>query len=495
MSSSHSSGWKSQSGYIWSLIGSAVGFANILSFSAQAYKNGGGAFLIPYFFALFLLGIPLLLLEGKIGYQWKLPLVSAYGQVWKKWGKWLGWVSILACLTIGGFYIVLTSYAFSYIFYAGAGVIPENTQSFFLQEVLVASSSIQEWGGFSWPILIATICVAFLTWFVLSRRIQDGLEKVCTLFMPLLAVIIALFALSVCFLPGGLQGIIYYLKPDFSKLLSPILWRDLFGQVFFSLSLGLGIIVGYSRHTGQKVNLSKAMFAVAMGDFLISFLSGVAIFGCLAHISHVQQIPFEQILTSDSTFEIGFILFPKILKIFGPFLETILGTIFFLCVFIAGITGVFSIVESISGNFEVEFNLSRKRAATLASFLIAFIGIFFCGGNASHLIDALVPMVIGTNMLLSGLLMIGAFIYCSTEIGGSEIWRSKGWLTFYGVSIHFFAPLLLGIILVGNIWHEFEGFSLPVAIRWGWFVAALILSIPLVLFACPKSELGSYAET
>ena len=223
----------------------------------------------------------------------KVPLVSAYGHVWKKWGKWLGWIAILACLTIGGFYIVLTAYSFSYIFYAGAGLIPEDTHSFFLKEVLQATSSIHEWGGFSIPVLIGTVCVAIGAWFVLVRRIQDGLEKACSIFMPLLAVLIILFAITVCFLPGGMQGIIYYLKPDFSKLLELSLWRDLFGQVFFSLSLGLGIIVGYSRYTGQKVNLARAMFAVAMGDFAISFLAGVAIFGCLAHISHLQQVPFE----------------------------------------------------------------------------------------------------------------------------------------------------------------------------------------------------------
>jgi neurotransmitter:Na+ symporter, NSS family len=97
---SSDSSWKSQSGYIWSMLGSAVGFANVLSFSAQAYKNGGGAFLIPYFAALFILGIPLLLLEGLVGSKWKKPIVSAYGNVCGRRGKMLGWLAVLACSTI-----------------------------------------------------------------------------------------------------------------------------------------------------------------------------------------------------------------------------------------------------------------------------------------------------------------------------------------------------------------------------------------------------------
>ena len=82
--------WRSQAGFVWSLIGSAVGFANILSFSAQAYKNGGGAFLIPYTIALFVLGIPMLYLEGIIGNKWQLPIVSAYGKKWAAAAKWWG---------------------------------------------------------------------------------------------------------------------------------------------------------------------------------------------------------------------------------------------------------------------------------------------------------------------------------------------------------------------------------------------------------------------
>ena len=135
MSSSPST-WRSQSGYIWSLIGSAVGFANVLSFSAQAYKNGGGAFLIPYFLALFVLGIPMLLLEGLIGYHWKLPLVNAYGKAAGKVGRVFGWLAVISCLTIGAFYIVLTGYSAAYTYFAAGGMIPENTKDFFQKDFL-----------------------------------------------------------------------------------------------------------------------------------------------------------------------------------------------------------------------------------------------------------------------------------------------------------------------------------------------------------------------
>src|SRR5262245_60543333 len=116
MSLNQATTWKNQAGYIWSLLGSAVGFGTVLSFSALCYKNGGGAFLIPYIMALFIFGIPLLLLEGIIGDTWKLPLVSSYGKAIGPYGKILGWLAVLACTTIGAFYIVLTGYSVAYTY-------------------------------------------------------------------------------------------------------------------------------------------------------------------------------------------------------------------------------------------------------------------------------------------------------------------------------------------------------------------------------------------
>lgn len=493
MSSQQNTTWRTQSGYIWSLIGSAVGFANILSFSAQVYKNGGGAFLIPYCLALFLLGIPFLLLEGVIGYRWKTPLVTAYGRVWGAKGRVLGWLAVIACLSIGGFYIVLTSYSVAYTYFAATAQIPEDSKSFFLHQFLRVSDHLSDMGQISLPILFATCAVAALTWFVLARNVRDGIERICSLFMPLLAVIMTLFACIVCFLPGGMQGWVYYLKPDFSQLMNPSLWRDVFGQLFFSLSLGLGIIVGYSRHTGSTANIGKAMLWVALGDFAVSFVAGAAIFGCLAHISHVQGIPFDSILTSDSTFEIGFILFPKILKVFGPLLSQVIGTVFFFCIFIAGITGVFSIVESIAGNVEVEFNTSRQRAVSVTVLALLGLGILFCMGNASHVIDALVPMVIGINMLIGGLALVIAFQYACPEIRQDALWQVKGRSNLYSLSLRYFAPILLVIILATNLWQEWQTLDLAMVVRWSWLMIALAMAAVLSYAKKKESTLAAKA--
>lgn len=462
-----------QSGYVWSLIGSAVGFANVLSFSSHCYKNGGGAFLIPYIAALFILGIPLLLLEGLIGYTWKEPLVTAYGRVCGKVGKTFGWLAIIACATIGGFYIVLTGYSIAYTYFSATSQIPENTAQFFTQSFLKISPSIFDIGAFSAPVCIATCFVALFSWFVLVRNVKDGIEKICSIFMPLLAVTMVVFAITVSFLPGGLDGLSYYLKPDFSKIMEASLWRDVFGQLLFSLSLGLGLVVGYSRHTGEKIDVVKAMKWVAFGDFIVSFIAGYAIFGCLAHISHVEGIAFDKILTSESTFEIGFVIFPKIIQHFGGISSIIVGVIFFFSLFVAGVTGVFSIVESVAGNVECEFGYSRKKAVTISMAAIVALASFFWFGNASHIIDAIAPMVMGTNMLVGSFILIIAFMYMSKEIRHHIAWKKSA---FFAFSLKIILPVLLTIILWGNIMQEFSSMDAACAIRWSWFFIALISS-------------------
>ena len=143
------------------------------------------------------------------------------------------------------------------------------------------------------------------------------------------------------------------------------------------------------------------------------------------------------------------------------------------CIFIAGITGLFSIIEGIAGNVEVEFKTSRKRAVTTTIFSVTCVAVLFCMGNASHLIDALVPMVMGTNMLIGGLALIVAFQYKSSEIKNDPVWMMNKRLNPYGFCLRYIAPVLLGIILIGNISQEFQTFDFEKGVRWTWFILAL----------------------
>ena len=396
--------------------------------------------------------------------------MGAFGEAGGKIGKACGWLAVIACATIGGFYIVLTGYSVAYTYFAAGSLIPGDTASFFKHDVLKMSSSLFEMGAFSWPLFIATFAVSVFSWIVLYRNVKDGIERICSIFMPLLTLIMLAFAITVSFLPHGLEGLSYYLKPDFSKIWDAALWRDVFGQLLFSLSLGIGIVVGYSRHTSEKIDVVRAMKWVAFGDFFVSFISGYAIFGCLAHMSGTTGIAFEKLLSSGSTFEIGFVVFPKILHFLGPVLCPVIGAIFFFCLFIAGVTGVFSIIESVAGNVEVEFQMSRGRAVSYTMLFTVMLAAMFCMGNGSYLIDAIAPMVVGSNMLLGSLMLIFFFMYSKKGVRDHLSWQRA---RFSKILLQTAIPALLMVIFVRTLMQEFAEWNEFVAVRWIWFVGAV----------------------
>ncbi len=485
--------WRRSSGFVWSMLGSAIGFANILSFSAQCYKNGGGAFLIPFICAILLLGLPMLLLEGAIGQVMRLPLVSAFGQAAGRVGKTFGWLAIIAVSTIGMFYVVLTGYSIAYTYFSGVGAIPSDTATFFKQTFLRDTESLTKFGSLSWPVLLSTGGVLLFAWAVLARNIRSGIERICTLALPLLTLLMALFALLVAFLPGALDGWRHYLSPDFSKLSDPHLWRDVFGHVFFSFSLGIGIVTGYSRHTGTTTSIPRAMAFVALGDLLVSLIAGFAIFGGVGFLSHTMGIPFNEIVKSDSTFEMGFVIFPKILQQLGP-LSPYIGALFFGCIFIAGITGVFSIMESVMGNIQVEFSRSRRAAAAITTAILLAGATLFSFGNGQAIIGSLAPMVLGNNMLLGGLAEIVIFLYLNKKIKGDAIWTTSSLGRGSRLSLQFFAPCILAIILATSIRAEMGGtLALSEFIRWGWLGGALLLSLALSWKRRPSEQLAPAA--
>ncbi len=479
MANTRSETWSKEAGYVWSMIGSAVGFANILSFSALCYKNGGGAFLIPYILAHALVGIPMLFLEGLVGQRSRLPLATAMGKAVGRVGKVFGWFAILTCATIGGFYIVLTGFSIAYTYFSAAGTLPATeTAAFFKETFLHDSGSLSVLGGIAPAVLICTLFVTVITWFVQSRNIQSGIEKICSIFLPLLGILVVMFTGAACFLPGALEGIRHFLIPDFSRLNDWTLWRDVFGQVFFSLSLGLGIVTGYSRHNQDSFRLSRAMIKVACGDFIISFIAGIAIFGCMGFMSQKSGIPFSSLVNSDSAFEIGFVIFPLILSQFGSFLSHIIGPLFFFCVFIAGITGVFSIVESIAGNVEVEFRLSRKKAVSFALAGVTVLALPFCFGNGQHLLGTIAPMVLGNAMLIGGIAEIIVFLFLAKDFANDSLWFVAKRRSYSFYALKFIVLPLLVFSLVGALSKEFTtlGLDLAVCIRWGWFIVALLLA-------------------
>lgn len=475
---SPNSSWRNSAGYIWAMLGSAVGFANLLSFSSHCYRGGGGAFLLPYFAAMFIVGIPMLLLEASIGQHFRSALVPACYRASGSKSTFWGWISVLSCLTIGAFYVVLTGYSVLYFFYASIGAIKEDTATFFREDVLHLTPSLSDPGSLVLGLLFSTMAVLLATYLVNRKHISKGIEKACSYFMPFLGCLTLVGAIAVAFLPGAWSGILRLFYPQMDALSNPSLWRDVFGQLFFSYSLGLGIVVGYSAHASHKINLLRAMTWVALGDFAISLLSAIIIFGFIGAVSTQQGVSFESWLTTTSTFEIGFVVYPKLLHSLAPYWGNFLQMILFFCLFVAGITGVFSIVESICGNFQWHFGFSRSKTTLGACSLLLAGAIPFCFGFGPHLIDALAPQVLGINMLFGTCALVAIFVYKPHVMASHTLFQS-GKFRLYLLAVVF--PWAF-ISLFMSVYQELlQPFELSSAVRLGWLALAILMSSILSL--------------
>lgn len=470
--------WHLNIGYIWAMIGSAVGFGPILSFSARCYFNGGGAFLIPLAVAVVVLGFPLLVLEGVIGQQLQLPLVSAYGKVAGRIGRFFGWLAVFGVLSIGSYYCVITAWTIAYMFYAGADMIPADTATFFAKTFLSDSGALTTIGTISVPMIISIIGIVACTWYVTVRSVKKGIEKFCSIFMPILFVLLIGFLIFIAFLPGSWNGFTRFLTPQFALLLDPSVWLAAFGHVFFSFSLALAIIVGYSRYIDKNVNIVQSMLWVVIAEIFTSIIAGLVIFGGIGYMAHVQQVPFESVITS-SLFGLGFVVFPQVIVMFPYALRVILGTLFFFCLFVAGITGLFSIVEAAVGNFEVECGWSRHKAVTIITAVIFALSLLYTGGNGTYIIDALDVMVSGVNVVLSGLLEIIVFMYCAPHIMKHSVWFAhSGKRAFRYYALKYGALVVLCCVLISSLIVEFSGtMDLAHIIRWMWFAGASCLAL------------------
>jgi NSS family neurotransmitter:Na+ symporter len=387
-----------------------------------------------------------------------------------------GWISVLSCLTIGAFYVVLTGYSVIYFVHAVLGNIQEDTATFFRHDVLHLTSSLSETGSLVPGLFFSTLAVLALTYCVNRKPISKGVEKACSYFMPLLGALAVLGAVSVSLLPGAWSGIMRLFYPQMDVIADAALWRDVFGQLFFSYSLGLGIVVGYSAHAGHQINLFRAMTWVALGDFAISLFSAIVIFGFIGAVSTAQGVSFESWMSTNSTFEIGFVVYPKLLQTFAPQWGSLLQMILFFCLFVAGITGVFSIVESICGNFQWRLGLSRSKTTLMACLLLLAGATPFCFGFGPHLIDALAPLVLGINMLLGACALIWIFASHAHILGPHPLFQS-GRLRRYLLVVAL--PWAL-ISLALSLYHEgIRPVDLSTWVRLSWLLVAVLLALRL----------------
>ncbi len=462
-----------------------MGLGNIWRFSYMAYSHGGGAFLIPYIFALITVGIPLLTLEYGIGHERMGSAPLAYHKIRPKW-EWIGWWAVLFVMFgISLYYTVIIAWCFDFFclsFNLGWGSDPD---TFFFGKFLAVSSGPSHIGQIRTPILMGLIIVWFLNWLIIYRGVQRGVELANKIFMPLLFILTGVLVFWSMSLKGASSGISAYLKPDFQKLLEPSVWIDAFSQVFFSLSVGFGIMITYASYLPAKANITKYSIITALMDSGYAVFAGFAVFAVLGFMAGSQGLPISKVVTH--SIGLAFVAYPKALSLMP--LGNLFGAIFFFCLFVAGISSSVSIIEAFTSAIMDKFGTERGRVVTIICIIAFLCSIIFTSQAGLHWISILDHFITNYGLIVVGILecILVGWLF-NIEILRRHINKvsSIKMGSWWNGLIRYFVPLVLGIILVGDLYHEvlhpYSGYSWAALILIGrdWlimtFIAAYVIS-------------------
>lgn len=343
--------WNTKLGFILAAAGSAVGLGNIWRFPTEAAANGGAAFLIIYLICVFLVGFPVMIAELSIGRSSKKNPVGAFRALSSnKFFPLVGMWGVLCGVMVLSFYAVVAGWTFSHVFV-----------EFFVYAGLDSMATL--FADVSNGYINAIFAVLFMvcTIAILTGGVSDGIERATKFMMPMLIIILLVMTVYALFQPGAQEGLIVYLKPDFSKITGNLILAAM-GQAFFSLSLGMGALITYGSYLSKKENIPEAAAYVTFADVGIAFLAGLLVIPTM----YIAQAQGVEIFGPDGELVAGtaliFQLLPELFSQMGGLIGLLFGVSFFLLLSIAALTSSISLLEVPVSYAIDEFGIRRKNA-------------------------------------------------------------------------------------------------------------------------------------
>lgn len=361
--------------FIMAAIGSAVGLGNIWRFPYTTYENGGGAFIIPYLIALLTAGIPLLFLDYAIGHRNRGGAPLSYRRVSPHF-EVFGWWQMMVNVIIGLYYAVVLGWAASYTYFSFTGAWGDKPIDFFIGEFLkmgdIKNGVSFEFVGMVTGPLIAMWIVALG---VLSMGVQKGIAKASSVLMPVLVVMFMALVIYSLFLPGAAKGLDALFTPDWSKLSNPSVWIAAYGQIFFSLSIGFGIMVTYASYLKKESDLTGSGLVVGFANSSFEVLAGIGVFAALGFIATAQGQEVSEV--AKGGIGLAFFAFPTIINK-APFGE-VLGVLFFGSLTFAALTSFISVIEVIISAIQDKIRISRVKVTFIVGIPMMFVSVILFG--------------------------------------------------------------------------------------------------------------------
>lgn len=391
--------WGTKIGVILAVAGSAVGLGNFLRFPVQAAQNGGGAFMIPYLLSLFLLGIPLMWVEWAVGRYGGLfghgTAPGAFHEIAKhRMVKYLGVIGIFGPIVIFIYYTYIESWLLGYMFFAATGKLLSIVGSEGMKSFLLSYQGLAP-GSNVWTAYIFFVITFFINFWILSKGIKGGIEILCKIAMPLLflfAVIVAVRVLTLG-VPNPaypdwniINGLGFLWNPDFSQLINAKIWLAAAGQIFFTLSVGMGAILTYASYLTHGDDIVLSGLTAASTNELAEVVLGGSIAIPLA-FAFFGPVGTAEIAHSGA-FNLGFVTMPLV---FGKIpLGQIFAFLWFALLFLAGLTSSVSLMQPAVAFMKDDFKLDQKKTIwilAVVTFILCQPSIFLLGRGVVDELD------------------------------------------------------------------------------------------------------------
>lgn len=432
--------FSSKLGFVLATAGSAVGLGNLWRFPYLAAKYGGGIFLLTYLVLAVTFGFTLMIAEVSLGRKTRLSGIRAFASLDKRFGL-LGYLIFFIPLIIFPYYCVIGGWVTKYLAAFVSGHMQATTGATYFTDFISSNTS---------PLFFMLFFLV-ITCSVIVMGVQKGVEKVSTVLMPLLVVMIIFICIFTMMQPGAIDGILYYLKPNFSDFSASTVLAAL-GQLFYSMSLAMGIMITYGSYMKKNDDLESSVTQVEIFDTAIAFLAGLMIVPAVYVFSGGDQSAMQ------SGPGLMFITLPSVFNTmkFGSFI----GAFFFILVFFAALTSSISLMETLVSMIDDRFHTGRKRtSAGILIFAIIFgIPSSLGFGAWSHITIMGYSILDFWDFLSNSVLMpIAAFFTCVfigyivkpkfiiDEVESSGTFKRKGLFT---VMIRYVAPICIVLILL-----------------------------------------------
>ena len=397
--------WKSKVGFVLAASGSAIGLGNIVFFSANAYTYGAGAFYLPYLVSLFLVGIPLLVTELGLGGLTKRALPQSLGGIGGRWGEFCGWWGLINALLITMYYVTILAWVCGMFLGSFGPLWRETTATPGYAEAELANPQGFFFHMIASPWVVVLVGVVWLLNLVIVRRGVQTIEPVVKVFVPLMWVFMIILIIRGVTLPDGEEGVFLLFTPDFTIMGDPVVWRGAVSQIFFSVTLGFGVMTCYASYLPRGSDHINNGLVTACLNCSFEYVAGLAIFSLLFAFA---------IIPSAGTLSMIFFVVPAGIGAMPAAVKTF-GLIFFLLLLMAGLSSSISLIEGVNSAIIDKFGWARRRTllATGAVGLTGSVlfalpqvidpGIEWTGTLGFGLIDLIDHWSFGYGLLMVGL--------------------------------------------------------------------------------------------